>query len=61
MQTALFYHDFPLFWIIELFFLISVIFAQIFNPSAKFLIPMRMPTNSAKAEIETHPLITKSK
>ena len=42
---------FPLFLIIDLFFLIPSVFTQIFNPREEFVIPIEQPTNEAKAEI----------
>ena len=34
---------------------------QIFNPSAELVIPIKIPTKEAKAEIETHPVIVEPK
>ena len=45
-----------LFAIIDLYFLISAIIAQIFNPIPELIIPIRIPTKEAKAEMETHPI-----
>ena len=36
--------------------LIAVVNAQIYNPTVELIMPIGMPTNEAKAEIETHPL-----
>ena len=49
------------FLIIDLYFLIPTILAQIFNFTEELLIPIEMPTNEAKAEIETHPVISETK
>ena len=45
---------FLFFLVIDLYFLIAAVNAQIFNPTAEVAIPIGMPTNKAKAEIETH-------
>ena len=45
---------FLFFLVIDLYFLIAAVNAQIFNPTAEVAIPIAMPTNKAKAEIETH-------
>ena len=42
-------------------FLIPAVNAQVYNPTAKLAIPIGIPTNKAKAEIETHPMITETK
>ena len=39
------------------YFLIPAFIAKIFNPVAELLIPIRIPTKEAKAEIETNPVI----
>ena len=49
--------SFFFFLIIDLFFLIPAVFAQIFNPIAELVIPIGIPTNEAKAEMEIHPVI----
>ena len=47
-----------LFFLINvLYFLISAVTAQIFNPSAELVIPTGTPNNEANAEIETHSLV----
>ena len=44
------------FLIIDLYFLISVVVAQIFNPTAELVVvPTGMPANAANEEIETKP------
>ena len=43
------------------FFLIPAVIEQIFNPMAEIVIPIATPTKEAKAEIETHPVITEAK
>ena len=45
------------FLIIDLYFLIPAVIAQIFNPVAELVIPIEIPTKAAKAEMETHPVI----
>ena len=45
------------FLIINLYFLIHAVITQIFNPVVELAIPIGIPTKSAKAEIETHPVI----
>ena len=40
------------FLIIDLYFLIPAVIAQIFNPIAELLIHIRIPTKEAKAEIQ---------
>ena len=49
-------HVFFFVLITELYILISVINAQIFNPSAELAILAETSTNEANAEIETYPL-----
>ena len=39
--------------LLHVFFLFPAVIAQIFNPTAKLLIPIETPTSKAKAEIET--------
>ena len=49
------------FLIINLYFLIPAVIAQIFNPIAELVIPIGIPTKEAKAEIEIHPVIAEVK
>ena len=49
------------FLIIDLYFLIPAVIAQIFNPITELVIPIGIPTKEAKAEIETHPVIVEAK
>ena len=42
------------FLIIDLYFLIPVVIAQIFNPIAELVTPIGITTKEAKTEIETH-------
>ena len=42
-----------LFFIIDLYFLIPALIAQIFNPTAELVIPTGTQTNEANAKIET--------
>ena len=46
---------------IDLYFLIPAVIAQIFNPILELVIPIGIPINEAKAEMETHPLIAEAK
>ena len=59
MLAVLFYHVFFFFLIIDLYFLIDVVTAQIFNPNAELVISTGTETNEANAEITTQPLKTK--
>ena len=53
--TILFYHVSSFFQlIINLYFLIPAVIAQIFNPFAELLIPIGTPGKEAKAEIQIH-------
>ena len=45
----------------DLYFLIPAVTRQIFNPTAEFIIPIRIPSKEAKAEMETHPLTAEIK
>ena len=49
------------FLIIDLYFLIHGVIAQIFNPIAELVIPITIPTKEAKAEIEIHPVTADTK
>ena len=44
------------FLIIDLYFLIPAVITQIFNPIAELVIPIGVPTQVAKTEMETHPI-----
>ena len=58
MLTLLFYHaSSSVFLIIDLYFLIPLVIAQIFNPIAELVNRIGIPTKKAKAEMETHPVI----
>ena len=59
LLAVLFYHVFFFFLIIDLYFLIDVVTAQIFNPNAELVISTGTETNEANAEITTQPLKTK--
>ena len=48
---------FLFFLIIDLYFLIPAVITQIFNPIAKFVIYIGIPTKKVKAEMKTHPAI----
>ena len=45
------------FLIIDLYFFIAAVIAQIFNPIAELIIPIEIPTKEAKADMEIHPVI----
>ena len=49
------------FLIIDLYFLIPAVIAQIFNPIAELVIPIGIPNKEAKAEIEIHLVIAEAK
>ena len=50
-----------LFLIIDLYFLIPAAISQIFNPITELVIPIRIPIEEEKAEIEIHPVIIEAK
>ena len=52
---------FFVFLIIDLYFLIPAVIAQIFNFIADLVTPIGTPIKEAKAEIDTHPVIVKAK
>ena len=52
---------FSFFLIIDLFFLSTVVIAQIFIPTAELATPTGIPTKEAKVEIETHPATVEAK
>ena len=52
---------FLFFLIIDLYYLIPTVIAQIFNPTAELAIPTGTSTNEANAEIETQPLTAEIK
>ena len=47
--------------IIDLYFLIPAVIAQIFNPIAKLVTPLEIPIKEAKSEIEIHQVIEEAK
>ena len=49
------------FIIIDLYFLIAAVIAQIFNPIAELVILIGIQTKEAKAEFEIHPVIVEAK
>ena len=49
------------FLIIDLYFFIPEVIAQIFNPIGELVIPIGIPTKKAKSEIEIHPVIVEAK
>ena len=64
IKIKLYYASFSLL-ITELFFLIraaiELIFNQIFNPIAELVIPIGIPIEEVKTEIEIHPVIVEGK
>ena len=52
---------FLLFLIIDLYFWISAVIAQIFNPTAELVMPTRIQTNGANAEIEAQRVTVEAK
>ena len=52
---------FLFFLIIELYFSVPAVSVDIFNLTAELVIPIEIPTNEAKAEIETQPLTAETK
>ena len=52
---------FFLFLIIDLYFLIPVVIAQIFNPIAELVIHIETLIKEAKSELEIHPVIAETK
>ena len=60
MLTILFYHARSfVFLFFDLYFLIPAVITQIFNPIAVLVIPIRITTKEAKAEMKTHPVTVK--
>ena len=59
MLTILFYC--ASFLIIDLYFLITAVIAQIFNSVAELVIPAGIPIREAKVETEIHPEIAEPK
>ena len=56
--TLLFYHVFFFYFsIIDLYFVIPEVIAQIFNPIAELIIPTGIPSKEVKAGIEIHSVI----
>ena len=52
---------FIFFLIIDLFFLLPAVIAQVFNPIAELILPIGIRIKEAKAEMDTHPVIVKAK
>ena len=52
---------FYFFLIIDLYFLIPAVTAQIFNPIVELVVPTRIPSKEGKAEIEIHPINAETK
>ena len=50
-----------LFLIADLYFLIPAVIAQIFNPIAELVIPLRIPSKEEKEEIEIHLVLAEAK
>ena len=57
MLLILFYHAFSSFSVIDIYFLILAVIAQMFDPTAEFTIP----TKEAKHYIETYPVTAETK
>ena len=49
------------FLIIDLYFLIPAVIAQIFNLIAKFVIPLEIKSKEAKVEMEIYPVTAETK
>ena len=49
------------FLIVDLYFLIPAVIAQIFNPIAELVIPIEIPSKEAKTEIEIHLVAAEAK
>ena len=49
------------FFIIDLNFLIPVVTTQTFYPIAELVIPIDLPAEEAKPEMETHPVVVEIK
>ena len=45
----------------DLYFSITAVIAQIFDPAAEFAMLIGIPTKEVKAEIETHPVTAEYK
>ena len=52
---------FVFFFIIDLYFLILAVIAQIFDSTVELALPIAIQTKEAKAEIQTHPINTEAK
>ena len=52
---------FLFFLFIDLYFLISAVITQMFNPIAELIIPIGFPTKEAKVEMEIHPVTVEIK
>ena len=62
LLTILFYYaSFSYFLIIDLYFLVSAVIAQIFNPVTEIVVSVEIPSKGAKAEIEIHSVIAEAK
>ena len=57
MLTILFCRVSLFFLIMDLYFLIPGVVAQIFNPIGELVIPIGIPGKEEKTEMETHPAI----
>ena len=52
---------FLFFLVIDVYFFIPAVIAQIFNPIAKLIIHIAIPSKETKAEIEIHPVTAEAK
>lgn len=61
MLKILFYQAFFIyFFLFDLYFLITAVIAQLFNPTAELAVPIEILTSEVKAEIETQLVIAES-
>ena len=49
------------FWILDLYLLVAAVIAQTFDPIAELVIPIGMPSEETRAEIEINPVTAKAK
>ena len=61
MLKILFYQAFFIYlFLFDLYFLITAVIAQLFNPTAELAVPIEILTSEVKAEIETQLVIAES-
>ena len=61
MLITVFYHASCFFLIIDLNYLICAVTAQIFNIIAELVIPIKIPTEEVKTEMEMHTVTVETK